>query len=136
MRSVALRERAFAGSNTPTFSNSASATEASGGFYRVASSEEYRVGLKGSHSFEFPSGAQWPSTVCLTAVFGKIGRKSLNHVQAFTPNPAQAREAMARSNIVVDLGANDEAKAGVISILTMCVIIAIPIHFNIIRYLR
>ena len=31
-----------------------------------------------------------PPTVCLTAIFGKMGRKSLNHVQAFKSNPVQA----------------------------------------------
>ena len=42
----------------------------------------YWVGLKGLHGFEFPSAASRSPTVCLTAIFGKIGRKSLNHVQA------------------------------------------------------
>ena len=46
------------------------------------------------------------------------------------------RVAMARSNIVVDLGASDQGRAGVISLLTMCFIIAVPIHFNILLYLR
>ena len=44
--------------------------------------------------------------------------------------------AMARSNIVVDLVASDRGRAGVISLLTTCILLAIPIHFNIIRYLR
>ena len=43
---------------------------------------------------------------------------------------------MARSNIVMDLGESDEGRAGVISLLATCMLIAIPIHFNIIRYLR
>ena len=33
------------------------------------------------HGFEFPSAAPQPSTVCLTAIFGEIDRKSLKHVQ-------------------------------------------------------
>ena len=43
----------------------------------------YVVGLKGLHGFEFPSAALQPPTVCLTAIFGKIGRKSLDHIKAF-----------------------------------------------------
>ena len=47
------------------------------------------VGLKGLHGFEFPSAAPRPPTVCLTAIFGKIGRKSLNHVLALKSYPVQ-----------------------------------------------
>ena len=39
------------------------------------------------HGFEFPSAAPRPPTVCLTAIFGKIGRKSLNHVKALKSYP-------------------------------------------------
>ena len=39
--------------------------------------------LKGFHGFEFPSAAPQPPTDCLTAIFGKIDRKSSNHVRAF-----------------------------------------------------
>ena len=49
---------------------------------------------------------------------------------------AAERVTMARSNIVMDLGESDEGRAGVISLLATCMLIAIPIHFNIIRYLR
>ena len=44
------------------------------------------------HSFELPSATPRPPTVCLTAIFGKIGRKSLNHVQALKSNPVQCCE--------------------------------------------
>ena len=43
----------------------------------------YRVGLKDLHGFEFLSAAPQLPTYCLTAMFGKIGRKSSNHVKAF-----------------------------------------------------
>ena len=49
----------------------------------------YWVGLKGLHGFELPSAATWPPTVCLTAIFGKIGRKDLNHVKAFKSSPVE-----------------------------------------------
>jgi len=46
---------------------------------------------KGFHGFEFqfPSVAPGPPTVCHTAIFGKIGKKSINHVQALKSNPVQ-----------------------------------------------
>ena len=47
----------------------------------ISFTPQYWVGLKGLHGFEFPSAAPWPPTVCLTAIFGKIGRKSLSHIQ-------------------------------------------------------
>ena len=45
----------------------------------------HRVGLKGLHGFEFHSAAPRPLTVCLTAIFGKIGRKYLNQVMVSQP---------------------------------------------------
>ena len=43
----------------------------------------------GLHGFEFSSAAPRPRppTLCLTAIFGKIVRKSLNHVKALMSNP-------------------------------------------------
>ena len=45
-------------------------------------------------------------------------------------------QMVAKSHIVMDLGESDEGRAGVISLLATCIFVAIPIHFNIIRYLR
>ena len=38
--------------------------------------------LSWTKNFEFPSAAPQPPTVCLTSIFGKMGRKSRNHAQA------------------------------------------------------
>ena len=45
------------------------------------------MGPKGLHGFEFPTAAPRPPTVCLIALFGKMGRKSLNHVKALKSYP-------------------------------------------------
>ena len=48
---------------------------------------EYWDVLKGLHGFEFTSAAPQPPTDRLAAIFGKIVRKSLNHVKALMSNP-------------------------------------------------
>ena len=47
----------------------------------------YRVGLKGLHGFKISRNnaaqGEKPAPICLSAIFGKIDKKSRNHVEAF-----------------------------------------------------
>ena len=55
--------------------------------YSLEISQAFKAPILSCTGFEFPSAAPWPSTVCITAIFGKKGRKSLNHVKALKPYP-------------------------------------------------
>ena len=47
----------------------------------------YRVGLKGLHGFKISRNnaaqGEKPAPICLSAIFGKVDKKSRNHIEAF-----------------------------------------------------